>query len=300
MRKTALLKKYVHDPEILVIPGVGDPLCARIAQKVGFKAVFLSGYASSAAMLGAPDVGLLTLAEMVDCASRVVDSVDLPVFADGDTGHGNVTNVIRTMRQFEKAGVAAIFFEDQVAPKRCGHMSGKEVVPVEEMVAKIKAAVDARIDADLMIMARTDALAVHGIDEAIERMHRYIEAGADLSFVEAPRSLDDMRRITSEIKAPNMANMVPGGRTPMLSAKQLQELGFAFVAHPTALVYAIAKTARDLLRHLNEKGTTEDLEERMIAFEEFNELVGLPEIRAAERKYLSGLATVTKPSSSGQ
>ncbi len=144
MKNTTLLKRYILDPEILVIPGVHDPLCAKIAQEVGFKAVFLSGYASSAALLGAPDVGLLTLTEMADCARRIVDAVDVPVFADGDTGHGNVTNVARTMRQFERAGVAGVFFEDQVSPKRCGHMAGKQVVPPAEMIARIRAAVDAR------------------------------------------------------------------------------------------------------------------------------------------------------------
>ncbi|HSB15132.1 MAG TPA: oxaloacetate decarboxylase, partial [Bryobacteraceae bacterium] len=290
MRKTTLLKKYIHDPEILVIPGVPDPLCARIASKVGFKAVFVSGCASSAATLGAPDVGLMTMTEMVECAARIVDAVDIPVFADGDTGHGNVTNLIRSMRQFEKAGVAAIFFEDQVAPKRCGHMSGKQVVPIEEMLAKIKAAVDTRIDADLMVMARTDALAMHGIDEAIARMQRYIEAGADMAFIEAPQSIEQMRQITSAIKAPNMANMVPGGKTPILPAKQLEEIGFAVVAHPTALTYAMAKTAQDVFRHIRDTGTSSGLEGRMVAFEEFNDLVGLPEIRAKEREYLSGLA----------
>lgn len=282
MKKTTLLRKYLHDPEILVIPGVPDPLCARIAWQAGFKAVFVSGYASSAAFLGAPDVGLLTMTEMADCASRIVDAVDLPVFADGDNGHGNITNVIRTMRRFEKAGVAGIFFEDQVLPKRCGHMSGKQVVPVEEMVGKIKAAVDARADRDLTIMARTDALAIHGIDDAIARMHRYVEAGADMAFVEAPESVDEMRRITSEIRVPQMANMVPGGKTPMLTAAELEALGFACVAHPTALSYTIAKAARDLLRELHRTGTTVGLEDRMIAFTEFNDIVGLPEIRARE------------------
>jgi methylisocitrate lyase len=284
MRKTTLLNQYIHAPEILVIPGVPDPLCAKIAAKTGFKAIFVSGYASSAARLGAPDVGLLTMTEMLDCTWKIVDAVDIPVFADGDTGHGNLTNVIRTMKQFEKAGVAAIFFEDQVSPKRCGHMAGKQVVAPEEMVAKIKAAVDARIDPDLMIMARTDALSIHGIGDAVERMHRYIEAGADLSFVEAPESPEQMRRITREIEAPNMANMVPGGRSPLLSAAELQDLGFAFVAHPTAISYAIAKTAGDVLRCLYETGSTAAMEDRMIAFAEFNALAGLPEIRAKEEK----------------
>jgi 2,3-dimethylmalate lyase len=275
MRKTTLLKSYIHAPEMLVIPGVPDPLCAKIAGRAGFKALFVSGYASSAARLGAPDIGLMTMTEMLDCAWKIVDAVDLPVFADGDNGHGNVHNVARTMRQFEKAGVAAIFFEDQVSPKRCGHMAGKQVVPCEEMVEKIRAAVDARVDGDLQIMARTDALAVHGIEDAIARMHRYLEAGADLSFVEAPADRGQMRRITTEIPAPNMANMVPGGRSPMLSAEALHALGFAFVAHPTAISYAIARTASDVLKCLLETGSTAAAEDRMMHFAEFNELVGL-------------------------
>lgn len=285
MKKTTLLKQYLHDPAILAIPGVPDPLCARIAQQVGFRAVFVSGYAASAAYLGAPDVGLLTMTEMADCAARIVDAVDLPVFADGDTGHGNPLNVARTMQRFEKAGVAAIFFEDQVAPKRCGHMSGKQVISAEEMAAKIRAAVDARIDPDLTIMARTDALALEGIDAAIARMHLYVDAGADMAFIEAPESIEQMRRIASEVPVPSMANMVPGGKTPMLSAGELEELGFACVAHPTALSYTVAKAARELLRELHRTGTTAGLEDRMLDFAAFNELIGLPEIRAREKRY---------------
>ena len=219
MKKTTLFRSYVESPEIVLIPGVGDALGARLVERAGYTAVFLSGYAASASLLGAPDVGLLSMTEMADCARRIADSVDIPLFADGDNGHGNVNNVVRTMRQFEKAGVAAIFFEDQVTPKRCGHMTGKQVIPAVEMSAKIRAAVDARVDPDLMIMARTDALSVNGIDDALERMHLYLEAGADLSFVEAPGSVEQMQRITREIKAPNMANMVAGGKTPLLSAK---------------------------------------------------------------------------------
>ena len=287
MRRTTLLKQYILAPEILVIPGVPDPLCARMAQKVGFRAVFVSGYAASAALLGAPDVGLLTLSEMVDCAWRIVDAVEIPVFADGDTGHGNVTNAIRTVRQFEKAGVAALFLEDQVAPKRCGHMTGKQVVPPEEMIAKLHAAVDTRTDPDMMLMARTDALAVNGIEDAIERMHRYVEAGADMAFIEAPESVEQMRRITREIAAPHLANMVPGGKSPSLTAAELQELGFACVAHPTALTYTVARSARDLLRHLLETGGTQAMESGMMQFDEFNDLIGLEEVRARERRYAS-------------
>jgi methylisocitrate lyase len=281
MKLTAQLRKHVEAPEIIVIPGVADALGARLAEKAGFQAVFLSGYAASASLLGAPDVGLLTMTEMVECARRIADAVGIPLFADGDNGHGNATNVMRTMRQFERAGVAAIFFEDQVSPKRCGHMSGKQVIPTDEMVAKIKAAVDARVDPDLMIMARTDALGVNGIDDALERMHRYLEAGANWSFVESPTSVDQMRRITREIHAPNMANMVAGGKTPILTAQELQDVGFAIAAHPTLLTYAVAHAAQRALEHLRNTGTAAGLPDSM-AFEDFNRLIGLDELRRKE------------------
>jgi 2-methylisocitrate lyase-like PEP mutase family enzyme len=209
-----LLRKLITDPEILVIPVVHDPLCAKIAEQAGIRAVFSAGYANSAAYLGKLDVALMTLTEMVGCASRIVDAVSIPVFADGDTGYGNVTNVIRTVELYEKAGVAGLFIEDQVFPKRCGHMDTKKVIPAGEMAAKIKAAVGARNDPDLVIMARTDALAVSGINEAISRANLYREAGADLLFVEAPESVDQMWRICSEVKGPTFANNLPGGKTP--------------------------------------------------------------------------------------
>jgi 2,3-dimethylmalate lyase len=282
MKKTTLFRKYIGDSGALLIPGVADPLTAKIAERAGFKAVFLSGYAASAVRLGAPDVGLLTLTEMVDCAARIADAVEVPVFADGDNGHGNATNVIRSMKQFEKAGVAAIFFEDQVTPKRCGHMSGKQVIPREEMTAKIRAAVDARADPDLVIMARTDALSVNGIDDAIERMHSYLEAGADMSFVESPASIEEMTRITSSIPAPNMANMVQGGRSPILPLAKLAEIGFKVVAYPTLALYAMAKSAQVALEILHATGTSAGLEEKMLDFEQFNSLTGLDAVRAKE------------------
>ena len=281
VKKTTLFKSYVESSEIVLIPGVGDALSARLVEKSGFKAVFLSGYAASASLLGAPDVGLLSMTEMADCARRIADSVELPLFADGDNGHGNATNVMRTMREFERAGVAAIFFEDQVSPKRCGHMSGKQVIPAQEMTAKIRAAVDARVDADLLIMARTDALSVHGIDDALERMHRYLEAGADLSFVESPGSIEEMRRITQEIAAPNMANMVAGGRTPLLSAQELEALGFSIAAYPVLITYAMAHAAQLALEHLRSHQTIAGFD-ATLDFGAFNELMGLDELRAKE------------------
>lgn len=286
LRKTALLRKLIEDDEILMIPVAHDALCARIAEQSGFKAVFTAGYANSATLLGKPDVSLLTLTEMVDAASRIVDAVDIPVFADGDTGHGNIINVMRTVKLFEKAGVAGLFIEDQVSPKRCGHMAGKQVVSPEEMVSKLKAALDARSDPDLVIMARTDALAVNGIDDAIQRANMYRKAGADLIFVEAPESIEQMKRIIREVDAPHMVNMLPGGKTPLLSAAELQEIGYSVVAYATACTYTITKAVRDLFETLYRTGTTEGLEDRMVKFDEFNRLVGLEEIRRKEKEYL--------------
>ena len=283
MKKTTLLRKYIEDEEILMIPVVHDALCARIAEQAGFRAIFTAGYANSAALLGMPDVSLLTLTEMVDAASRIADAVKIPVFADGDTGHGNETNVMRTVRQFEKAGVAGIFIEDQIEPKRCGHMAGKQVIHPEEMVAKLKAALAARSDPDLVIMARTDALAVNGLDDAIFRANMYRDAGADLIFVEAPESVEQMRRIIKEVDAPHMVNMLPGGKTPLLKAKELQDIGYSVVAYATACTYTIARAVKNLFETLKSTGTTSDLD--CMSFAEFNRLVGLEEIRRIEDFY---------------
>jgi 2,3-dimethylmalate lyase len=285
MNKTALLRKLIEDEEILMIPVAHDALCARIAEQSGFKAIFTAGYANSAALLGMPDVSLLTLTEMVDVASRIADAVSIPIFADGDTGHGCIANVIRTVQQFEKAGVAGLFIEDQVHPKRCGHMAGKQVIAPGEMVSKIKAALDARQDPDFVIMARTDAIAVNGIDDAIQRANLYNDAGADLIFVEAPESVEQMRRIIRDVDAYHMVNMLPGGRTPILNARELQEIGYSAVAYATACTYTIAKAVRELFESLNKTGTTAGFEDRMMSFDEFNRLVGLERMREQEEAF---------------
>lgn len=285
MKKTTLLKKLILDKEILVMPGAHDALSAKIIEKVGFHAVTMGGYAASAASIAKPDVSLLTLTEYLSIVRNIVEAVDIPLFVDGDTGHGNVTNVQRTVRLFEQAGVAGLFIEDQVFPKRCGHMEGKQIIPTLEMVAKIKAAVDARIDPDLVIMARTDALAVSGIDEAIERGNRYAEAGADLIFVEAPTSKEEMARVNREIRAPTTAIQIEGGKTPLLTVKELEELGYNVVVYPNATVYATAWTLWHLWTILQKHGSTKDWIDRMIPFHEFNKLVGLDEIRAKETYY---------------
>ena len=219
MKKTAQLKNLVFAKEILVMPGIYDGLSAVIAEKIGFKALCLGGYAASASLLGKPDISLLTLTEMTNHLRNITEVTDIPILADGDTGYGSILNVIRTVREFEKAGAGGLFIEDQVFPKRCGHMEGKQVIPAEDMVSKIKAALDTRIDEDMIIMARTDAYAVYGLDEAIRRANLYHEAGADMIFIEAPTTSDEMKRLNQAVSAPSLANMVEGGKTPLRTAK---------------------------------------------------------------------------------
>jgi len=289
MRKTTQLKELILAPEILVMPGAHDALVARIIEQMGFQAVTLGGYPATASLLGKPDVSLLTMTEMVEYTRRICGAVDIPVFTDGDTGYGNVTNVYRTVREMEQAGVAGMFIEDQVFPKRCGHMEGKQVISIEEMVAKIKAALDARVDPDFIIMARTDALAVYGIEEAIHRGSIYRETGADLIFVEAPKTIEEMKRINREIDGPTLANNIEGGKTPLLTAKELELIGYNVVVFPISSTYCIAKAVMDLMKGLKERGTTESFLDRMIPFSHFNELVGLQDIRKKEEFYLKGI-----------
>jgi methylisocitrate lyase len=228
---------------------------------------------------------------MVTYVRNVVEAVEIPVFADGNTGHGNVTNVIRTTREFEKAGVAGFFIEDQVFPKRCGHTEGKQVIPPEEMIPKIKAAVDTRLDQDLVIMARIDSLAIYGLDDAIERAHRYREAGADLIFVEALTPKEEMIRVNQEIDAPIMATQIEGGRTPLYPAKELEEMGFDVVAYPASTFFSAAWAIKRLMEDLYHTGTTRNYMDKMIQFEDLNRLVGLEKVRELEAFYYKGLSS---------
>lgn len=289
MRKTTLLKKLILDDEILMLPGAHNGVAAKIIEQVGFKAVTLGGYAASASFLGKPDVSLLTLMEMITLARNIVEAVDIPVFIDADTGYGNVNNVIRTVREIEKTGAAGLFIEDQLFPKRCGHMEGKQVISTEEMIPKIKAAVGTRMDQDFIIMARTDALAVHGIGEAIERVNRYQEAGADLIFIEAMTTEEEMLKVSQEVNAPKMASMIEGARTPMFTAKQLQEMGYNVVVFAVSTVYAEAWAVRKLMEELHHTGTTSGYMDKMVLFDDFNSLVGLEKIRETEALYYRGL-----------
>jgi len=285
MKKTTLLRKLILDPEILVMPGAHDALSARIIEQVGFKAISLGGAACSICSLGKPDVGLVTLTEMTTHIRNIAEAVNIPVFADGNTGHGNVTNVIRTTREFEKAGAAGFFIEDQVAPKRCGHKEGKKVIPTEEMIAKIKAAVDTRVDEDLVIMARTDALAIYGIEKAIDRVNRYRGAGADLILVDALTSKEEMIRLNREVDAPTMVTQIEGGRTPICTTKELEEMGFNTVVYPGSSFFAAAWAITKVMEEIYHRGVTSAFLDNMILFNGVDEIMGLNKVRDIEAYY---------------
>ncbi|WP_434130875.1 isocitrate lyase/PEP mutase family protein [Sporomusa sphaeroides] len=286
MRKTTQLRQLLQQKEILVAPGAHDVLTAKIIEKVGFEAVYFTGYGQAASHLGTPDIGLLTMTEMVARVRNFVCALDIPVIADGDTGFGNAVNVMRTVREYEAAGAAAIQLEDQVAPKKCGHMTGRQVVSIEEMAGKIKAAVAARQDPDLVIIARTDARTALGIEEAVSRGKAYEAAGADVLFIESPENAAEMRQITASFRIPVLANMVEGGRTPLMNVRELQEIGYQLVIFPTASTYITAQAIFSAMTELKTAGTTEHLLDRMIPFAQFNDFVGLPAVRKLEAEFL--------------
>lgn len=267
----------------VALPGVYDTLSARICQRIGFPMTFVSGYSVAATSIGEPDLGLLTQTEITERARRICMTIDIPVLVDADTGYGNPLNVHRTVRELIAAGAAGCFLEDQVWPKRCGHMRGKRVIDRQEYVQKIRAADDARAGRDFFIVARTDALAVEGIDEAIARVTAARQAGANASFVEAPRSLEELAQIGRRSPGPNVANMVAGGKTPMLSREQLAEMGFHLILHPLCGLAAAAKTLQAVFGKLAREGILTGSDDFM-SFTEFNDLIGVDErIALAER-----------------
>ncbi|MGI0071296.1 MAG: isocitrate lyase/PEP mutase family protein [Thermoplasmata archaeon] len=286
------LRARLESGGILVAPGAYDALSARLVEAAGFPAVYASGAGASYSLLGAPDIGLLSFAEMRDQVARIAAVVGIPVIADGDTGHGNALNVRRTVREFEAVGAGAIQLEDQTFPKRCGHLSEKSVVPVEEMVGKLGAAIDARRSPETLLIARTDALAVEGIQPALERLRAYERAGADVLFLEAPPDVETMRLACSTLERPMMANMVEGGKTPLLSAKELERIGYRLVIFPGAGARVAAFALRELYSTLAKEGTTTSLLGRMLLFDDLNRVVGLPEMRERGRKYEAGAARV--------
>ena len=281
------LRQRLSEGKILIAPGAYDAFTARLIEISAFEAVYLSGAGVAYTALGQPDVGLLTQTEMAARVASVANALSVPLIADGDTGYGNAVNLIRTIQLYERAGAAAIQLEDQQFPKRCGHLSGKELVPAEEMVSKIHAACAARQSDEFLIIARTDARGVAGLDEAIQRGHHYVEAGADILFIESPRSRDELVQIGQEF--PNtllMANMVEGGQTPLLSADELQALGFALVIFPNSLTRCFARVGLDLLAELKHRGTTREQLDQMMPFTELNQLLGIEQFRELERRYL--------------
>lgn len=266
--------------EIVLAPGVYDAFSALIAEQTGFEALYLSGASIAYTRLGRSDVGLTTYTEVADTLARITERVALPVIVDADTGFGNALNVMRTVRGLERAGAAVIQLEDQTFPKRCGHLDGKSVVPAAEMVGKLKAALDARDSDQTLILARTDALAVEGLDAALERAERYLEAGVDALFIEALRSPEQMRAACSRFagRAPLLANMVEGGKTPVQSAAELQQYGFRIAIFPGGAARAVAHALRGYYASLHAHGTTAPWREQMLDFQQLNELIGTPEL----------------------
>jgi 2,3-dimethylmalate lyase len=282
----ARLRELLDSRQTIVAPGAFDPLAARLVEEAGFPAVYMTGFGTSAALIGRPDVGLLTMTEMAANAGRIADCVDIPVIADADTGYGNPLNVIRTVGAYEAAGVAGIHIEDQVAPKKCGHMEGKLVVPAEEMVAKVRAAVEARAQAEFVIIARTDARAVEGLEPALGRARKYREAGADVLFIEALVSEAEVQEAARAFPGvPLLFNWAEGGKTPPLSLARLTELGYRIVIFPISTLLAATAAMRAVLGEIARSGTPAAALPGLPAFGEFVDFIGLPQVREAERRY---------------
>ncbi len=284
----SLLKQLNDTSRIIVMPGVYDALSARIAERVGFDVVFQSGYSVSAGILGMPDYGFLNAGEAVEQARRIARAISISLIVDVDTGYGNPLTVWRLIRDLEAVGANGVFLEDQIWPKRCGHMSGKQVVSTDEYIPKLKAAIEARRSKEFVIVARTDAIEPTGIDEAIRRGREYRKAGADAIFIEAPRTIDDLKRIGKSVDAPLVANMMEGGKTPLLSAGVLRKLGFRLVVFPLSALFATTHAVKEAFQVLRAKGVTKSVMNRMVTFEGFNKFVDLPKYKQLERKYKTG------------
>ena len=279
-------KQRLSKPPIVIAPGIYDALTALLASNAGFDTLYLSGAAIAYTRLGQPDIGLVSMSEVADTITLIRDRVGSNLVVDADNGYGNALNVQRTVRAFERAGATAIQLEDQSYPKRCGHLDDKSLISADEMVGKIKAALDARDRSDTIIIARTDAIAVEGFDRALSRAVQYRDAGADILFVEAPKTRDELARVTNSLSGvPLMANMVEGGKTPSLTAPELQKLGFALVIFPGGIVRALAKHAADYYASLVQHGSTEPFRARMHDFESLNAVIGTPEMLARGKQY---------------
>ncbi len=281
------LKTRLTQTDILTAPGVYDGLTAALAEAAGFEALYLSGAAVAYTRLGRPDIGLSSVSEMADTMTLIADRVRLPVIIDADTGFGNALNAQRTMRLYERAGASALQVEDQTYPKRCGHLKDKSLIPVGEMAGKVAAMADARASEETLIVARTDAIAVEGLNAALERAERYLEAGADVLFIEAPQTSDQMDRITQTFAArvPLLANMVEGGATPISSSQDLQAQGFSIAIFPGGIVRALAKTAQDYYASLHKSGSNKPFADRMFDFDGLNAVIGTDEMLAQGARY---------------
>lgn len=285
----AKFKELVLNPKIVQVPSAYDGLSARVIQQAGFQAVHMTGSGSSASILGMPDMGFTTISEMAEHAKNMVLAVDLPVIVDADSTYGNALNTYRTVREFERAGIVGMHMEDQVTPKRCGHLEGKKLIPTEEMAGKIEAAAAARTDPDFMIIARTDAREEQGLEAALERANRYVEAGADCIFIEAPHSTEEMKEIRRRLSVPLLANMVEGGKTPFLTAQELEDIGYNLVIYPLSGWMGAASVLKQLMAELRETGTTQNFWKRKgleMSFAELFEVFGFSKIEELEEKYV--------------
>jgi 2-methylisocitrate lyase-like PEP mutase family enzyme len=287
MNSRQTLRQLLKRDKLLVAPGCFDGLSARLVEEAGFEAAYLSGGAVARSM-GIPDIGLVTLSESIDRAAQVVATVKIPIIADADTGYGNAVNLVRTVREFERAGVAAIHIEDQITPKRCGHLDGKEVIPLAEMEKKLQAALATRTDPDFCIIARTDARGVNGFDDAIKRGRAFAKLGVDAIFVEAPQSEDELAEIPRRIpNVPLLVNVFKGGKTPMLPMQRLQEIGYRIAIYPSETQRAAIHAMRRTLDTLKREGTTESIDDSLTTFKERDQVVGLDDWQKIERAYLA-------------
>ena len=287
MEKAEMIRRSLKKSGQLVMPGVYDALSTQIATKTGFEVIFISGYSLAATMLGEPDFGILTQTEMLSAAQRICSVTDLPVIVDADTGYGNAINVIRTVDELIRIGAAGMFLEDQVWPKRCGHMKGKQVIPLEEQLKKLQAAIDAKRNRDFFIVARTDARQALGLNDAITRGIAFKKAGADAVFIEAPETKEEMLEIARRVPGPLVANMLERGVTPLMGPQELRDLGFDLVVWPLAPLYSVAKSLNEVYTTLRRDGTTVDILDRLMPFDEFNRIVGLEEKYQLDEKYRS-------------
>ena len=287
MRKTTMLRKMLAEPGIIVMPCAYDCLSAKLIEMTGFRLVGITGAGVCASLLGMPDVGVATMTEVLNQARNIVRTTNLPVLADCDNGYGNPINIMRTIREFEEAGVAGLWIEDQVMPKRCGHFEGKKIIPREEMIMKIKAAVETRKDPDLVIMARCDGRAEYGLNEAISRSKDYVKAGADMIFIEAPQSVEELRQIAASIDVPQMVNLVEGGKTPLVSVKELKNMGFKIASFSGSLQKVCIKSMQKFLISFAKTGDVREFLNDMVSLDERSKILGLPEFYELEKRFLS-------------